>query len=241
MRSFCILPATRLPQWSWRKSARARVRKCLKNTRYLRYRRKLSSFELSLSYRQQARYFFTRKNLPSFLPFNIYPPSPVLLGDTYLLTSRVMSLARLELIRRYLRWVDAPTDCAMFAWMLSAFTRTWCIIAITSRRKLYITTSIGSRNLHRKENVLELGNPLNFYLKFVHSIQVSLHSRLRLNVQNEAQMKLFLRSWVQLRVLSSSASTFASFKITVYLSRTNVISKQRSFSFRNTRVFDIII
>lgn len=46
------------------------------------------------------------------------------------------------------------------------------------------------------EKRVELGDPLNFYLKSVRPIQVSLHSRLRFNVQNEAQMKLFPRSRV---------------------------------------------
>lgn len=177
-----------------------------------------------------------------YIPRLYLPPPlpPVLLGDTYLLTSRVMSLAKLELIRRYLRWVDAPTDCAMFAWMLSAFTTTWCIIAITSRRKLYITTSVGSQNPPMEKRMcwnwgillISILNPFVRY-KFLYTSVCALTCKTK-------------RKWSSFYVHESNYEYFPpprqpSPRLKLrYISLKNVISNQRSFRFRNTRVFDII-
>lgn len=79
------------------------ARKCLKNTRCQRYRRKLGSFESILfafeSSRDKRDIFFGTARLSSR---PLLPPL-ILLADTHLLTRRLISLARLELIRRYLR------------------------------------------------------------------------------------------------------------------------------------------
>lgn len=212
-----------------------------KYTRYLRYRRKLGSFELILSHRRQAtsEIFFHAEKSPCHFSRSRYCATspPNLLGDTHLLTSRVTSLARLELIRRYLRWVDAPTDCMHNVCIMlkriheNVIYR--CNNEQTQPMHYHCSRVVGKREWDWRIFLISILNPFVGY-KFLYTPVRALMCKTK-------------RKWSSFHVHGSNyeyfppASTFASFKITVYLSRTNVISNQRSFRFWNTRVFDSII